>query len=81
MDERIAKHRLYYAKRVGWRWEVWWCHEDRSADPYSGATEWRVGYQKYLRWVAAARHAQNNQCAYDAGVWHMLAPVNGEATS
>lgn len=61
--------RIYYAKRVGWRWQVWFAYQDGSADPSSGAAEWLASDVKYWRWITATRVANDMWCAFNAGVW------------
>jgi len=69
VDLRIEPGRCYYEKRVGWHWEVWFCRSDSSADPASGATEWKASAVKYWRWINAARAANDAWCAFNDGVW------------
>jgi hypothetical protein len=61
--------RCYYAKRVGWRWQVWFCHSDESPDPHNGATEWMAVSTKFWRWKPAARIANEIWAAFNDGVW------------
>lgn len=68
-EPRIETGRCYYEKRVGWHWEVWFCHSDSSPDPNSGATEWKASAVKYWRWINAARAANDAWCAFNDGVW------------
>lgn len=68
-ERRIEPGRCYYEKRVGWHWEVWFCRSDSSADPASGATEWKASAVKYWRWINAARAANDAWCAFNDGVW------------
>ena len=65
----IVPGRCYYPKRVGWRWEVWFCHSDSSADPASGATEWKAVTTRFWRWVTAARISNEIWSAFNDGVW------------
>lgn len=66
---KIEPGRCYYEKRVGWHWEVWFCRSDSSADPASGATEWKASAVKYWRWINAARAANDAWCAFNDGIW------------
>jgi hypothetical protein len=61
--------RIYYEKRAGWRWEVWYAYQDGQADPHSGATEWKASSVKYWRWINAARAANSMWTAFNDGVW------------
>jgi hypothetical protein len=65
----IEPGRCYYAKRVGWRWQVWFCRSDESADPASGATEWMATSTRFWRWITAARIANEMWSAFNDGVW------------
>lgn len=57
--------RIYYAKRIGWRWEVWWAYQDGSAEPASGATEWRALWGvKFWRRLNAERTASDFWMAF-----------------
>lgn len=66
---KIVPGRCYYEKRVGWRWQIWFCHSDSSADPASGATEWMAVSTKFWRWKTAARIANEIWSAFNNGVW------------
>lgn len=68
-EHPIVPGRCYYEKRVGWHWEVWFCHSDNSPDPHSGATEWKASAVKYWRWINAARAANDAWSAFNDGVW------------
>ncbi|NUU41400.1 hypothetical protein [Tardiphaga robiniae] len=61
--------RYYFAKRVGWHWEVWHRRIDESADPASGATEWRTSYVKFWRWINAERVASACWSSFNDGYW------------
>ncbi|MCV0395416.1 MAG: hypothetical protein K5872_21970 [Rhizobiaceae bacterium] len=61
--------RIYYPKRVGWRWQVWYCYQDETADPNSGAKEWLACRTTFWRWISAARVATDMWCAFNDGVW------------
>jgi hypothetical protein len=65
----IEPGRCYYAKRVGWRWQVWFCRSDESADPASGAKEWMATSTRFWRWITAARIANEMWGAFNDGVW------------
>jgi len=65
----IEPGRCYYEKRVGWHWEVWFCRSDSSADPASGATEWKAVSTRFWRWKTAARIANEMWTAFNDGVW------------
>jgi hypothetical protein len=65
----IEPGRCYYEKRVRWHWEVWFCRSDSSADPASGATEWRATSVRFWRWINAARTANDMWHAFNDGVW------------
>lgn len=43
----------YFAKRVGFGWEVWKRYKNGAAGPY-GVREWQVLPQRFLRWKTAA---------------------------
>lgn len=60
---------IYYAKRVGWRWQVWFAYRDGSADPDSGAAEWQACSVRYWRRTSAERAANSMWHAFNAGVW------------
>lgn len=68
-EPHIEPGRCYYEKRVGGRWEVWFCHSDSSPDPASGATEWKASSNRFWRWITAARIANEMWCAFNDGVW------------
>lgn len=34
--------RIYFTKRAGWRWEVWFRYDDSRDNPRTGAREWRA---------------------------------------
>lgn len=60
----------FYAKRVGWRWEVWFRREDDKPDPSNGATEWRaVLGARFWSQLTATRVAQACQLAHNEGYW------------
>jgi len=61
--------RCYYEKRVGWRWEIWFCHSDESPDPANGATEWRASSARFWRWISAARLASEMWGSFNDGVY------------
>ena len=50
--------RKYFAKRIGWHWEVWFRRADCSVDPANGAYEWsalwavRFWRQRTALWIA-----------------------------
>lgn len=61
--------RIYYAKHIGLRWQVWYAYQDGEADPSSGATEWLACPSKFWRWINAERVAQETWRAFNGGVW------------
>jgi len=61
--------RVYYPKRVGWRWQVWFAHQDGSTDPASGGREWMATSTKFWRWRSAARIANEIWCAFNDGAF------------
>lgn len=61
--------RIYFAKRVGLRWQAWYAYQDGAADPHSGATEWLACPVKFWRWINAERAAQEMWRAFNDGVW------------
>lgn len=61
--------RIYYEKRVGWHWEVWFAYQDESVDPHSRANEWKASSVKYWRWINAARSANAMWKAFNDGIW------------
>src|SRR5687768_16147375 len=61
--------RIYYAKRVGWRWQVWFAYQNRVPDPASGVSEWLACYVKYWRWISAERAASSMQKSFNDGAW------------
>jgi len=65
----IIPGRCYYPKRIGIHWEVWFCHSDESADPASGATEWKAVTTRFWRWITAARIANEIWSAFNDGIW------------
>lgn len=66
--EGYLSGRAYFATRVGWRWEVWFEHQDGTADP-NGSRRWIASNVKYWRWINAARAANDLWSAFNAGVW------------
>ena len=61
--------RCYYVKSGGLHWEVWYCNSDESADPVSGAKEWKACSTKFWRWVTAARIANEMWKTFNDGVY------------
>lgn len=58
----------FYAKRAGWRWQVWKAYQDGKADA-NGATEWLACSVRYWRWLNAERAALAMLTAFNDGVW------------
>ncbi len=69
MAESIMPGRYYFPKRVGGLWEVWFQYSDGSADEASGATEWKAVSTRFVRWITAARIANEMGTAFNDGVW------------
>ena len=66
---KIEPGRSYFARRVGWHWEIWFQHSDGSADPANGATEWKAITTHFWRWITAARIATEIWTAFNDGIW------------
>ncbi len=60
--------RMYFERRNGFRWEVWFTYRDGTSDP-NGASEWRATSVRYWRWISAARAASDLWASFNAGVW------------
>lgn len=64
-----SDHRIYFAKKVGWKWEVWFRYHDDWVDPNNGCGQWQATWARYWRWLDALEIASDLSQAYGDGVW------------
>lgn len=59
---------VYFPKRAGWRWEVWYRRHDGAHDPHNGATEWKASSLRFWRELNAVRLADDITRHYHNGL-------------
>nr|WP_278422961.1 hypothetical protein [Brucella anthropi]DAM62862.1 MAG TPA: hypothetical protein [Caudoviricetes sp.] len=59
---------LYFPKRAGRRWEVWYRRLDGEHDPHNGATEWKASSLRFWRKLNAERLADDITRHYHNGL-------------
>lgn len=59
---------VYFPKRAGWKWEVWYRRQDGEHDPHNGATEWKASSLRFWRELNATRLADDITRHYHNGL-------------
>jgi hypothetical protein len=73
------KRYVFFSKRIGWRWQVWFYIEDQhgliQSDPHNGAQEWMASTLWFWRRLNCERMVTDLMHAYNLGVWNATEPL------